>query len=538
MTGLYDPFARVRVVREPGTTPPHGDVEPGMNRRLLILAPLIGVSLLACDGRVLHGAPVPSNLPTPAAVPGTGDATGGGWIGGEPQWTTSYEGSSGAAGGEAMPMTDAVSESAGTGSKTAGPTRAGDDAAVPMPEPVPGPVSQDGIPLRAGSVDDNADFSGYLDYLARYRELCDPERTFDPTGRIVVTVTGANGLPAKGVPVSIAAGGVEVARLRTSATGRAIFLPATYGAVQAGYHVAVGGADADASPGTDVQLTIAADGGAPAGMPVDVLFLLDVTGSMGDEISQLKTTIADVSDRLEQLPQHPDIRFAMTLFRDEGDTFVTSTFDFTGDVAAFQKALDDVTADGGGDTPEAVDEAFAAGLSEPSWRDPASAVQMVFLVGDAAPHIERQLSRAYPQSIHEAAARGITVNVVAASATDDQAEHAFRAVAQGTGGRFVFLAYGAGGAALGEHTDIASTDYEELSLDDLVVRLVAEELSTLTGNAIAPPPQINAPISPVTNLRASDVALLGAAAPTPRRIVGDESIPAPPRAQRPSANRR
>ena len=37
----------------------------------------------------------------------------------------------------------------------------------------------------------------------------------------------------------------------------------------------------------------------------------------------------------------------------------------------------------------------------------------------------------------------------------------------------MFLAYGAGGAATGAHTDIASTDYEELTLDDLVVRLVA-----------------------------------------------------------------
>ena len=97
-----------------------------------------------------------------------------------------------------------------------------------------------------------------------------------------------------------------------------------------------------------MNLQIAANGGVAAGMPVDVLFLLDVTGSMGDEINQLKTAIADVSSRLEQLPQHPDIRFGMTLFRDQGDTFVTSTFDLTGDLAAFQAALNDVVAGGGG----------------------------------------------------------------------------------------------------------------------------------------------------------------------------------------------
>lgn len=82
-----------------------------------------------------------------------------------------------------------------------------------------------------------------------------------------------------------------------------------------------------------------------------MLFLLDVTGSMGDEITQLTATIAGVAAQLDALPQQPDIRFGMTLFRDEGDAFVTATYDFTDDVGTFQDALDEVRADGGGDTP-------------------------------------------------------------------------------------------------------------------------------------------------------------------------------------------
>ena len=70
---------------------------------------------------------------------------------------------------------------------------------------------------------------------------------------------------------------------------------------------------------------------------------------------------------------------------------------------------------------------------------------------------------------------------VASSESDDQAEGVFRQVAQATGARFVFLSYGAGGAATGEHTDVTSAEYEELSLDDLVVRLVSEELDHLGG---------------------------------------------------------
>ena len=85
-------------------------------------------------------------------------------------------------------------------------------------------------PLRAGSVDDNADFPGYLEYLERIQSLGIPLRDFDPTGRIVVTVTGTSGLPVAGADVVVSAAGAEVAVLRTTADGTARFHPVAYGA--------------------------------------------------------------------------------------------------------------------------------------------------------------------------------------------------------------------------------------------------------------------------------------------------------------------
>ena len=64
------------------------------------------------------------------------------------------------------------------------------------------------------------------------------------------------------------------------------------------------------------------------------MFVIDATGSMGDEIEQLKANIVSISDQLAKLPTKPDVRFAMTVFRDRGDAFVTRTFDFTNDVGA------------------------------------------------------------------------------------------------------------------------------------------------------------------------------------------------------------
>ena len=251
-----------------------------------------------------------------------------------------------------------------------------------------------------------------------------------------------------------------------------------------------------AAPGAEVTLTVGDPGGASIGVPVDVMFVLDATGSMGDEIEQLRSTMADVARRLDELSVQPDIRFAMTVYRDEGDAFVTSVFDFTDDVAAFTAALEAVVADGGGDTPEALDEAMAASLSEPSWRDPATTVQFSFLVADAPPHIDRQVETPYTASIADAAARGITIHAIAASNTDDSAEIVFRQVAQATGGRFVFLAYGDGTQATGPSTDIDALDYEELPLGELVVRLVSESLATLTGTAVDTPPETVPPTNP------------------------------------------
>jgi hypothetical protein len=110
----------------------------------------------------------------------------------------------------------------------------------------------------------------------------------------------------------------------------------------------------------------------------------------------------------------------------------------------------------------------------------------VFLVGDAGPHVERQVRRGYNETAIDAANRGIKIFPVASSNADDLAESVFRQIALATGARFVFLSYGAngaGGTATGGQTDISNADYQELALDDLIVRLVSEEVAARTGNA-------------------------------------------------------
>lgn len=419
----------------------------------------------------------------PVAGPGTPTTTtiagGRGWLGGEPDWNGS---------GDTATAEEAVAYDRAGG--------AGVDSATPSP-PATGGEAGAGGPLRAGSVDDNADFEGYLAYLERLRGLGVELRDVDPAGRVVVTVVGSNGRPVAGAEVSVRQGGAEVATVRTVADGTVRVLPALYGASPTEpLEVAVDGVTATARPGSPVTVEVDRPGGVDGPVPVDVMFLLDATGSMGDEIDQLKTSIDSVSAQIDALASQPDVRFGMTLYRDQGDAFVVASYDFTDDVAEFRKALAEVQAGGGGDYPEAMEEGLAEALAKPAWRDPASTVQLTFLVADAPPQIGRDVPTTYAQSIRDAIGRGIKVFPVASSESDDQAEGAFRQVAQATGARFVFLSYGAGGAATGTNTDIESTDYEELSLDALVVRLVTEELahlgdgsSTTTTTTTTAPPQ-------------------------------------------------
>ena len=452
------------------------------------MAAVAALVLGACgaDGDDSAGGTTPdTGVPPTTGAPPEGT---GGWIDGPPDWS---------GGGDEGAVADALggevaeyeSDDGVSAPRDTRASAGGGDVAVP--EPVePGP-------LRAGSVDDNTDFDRYLEYLARVGSLGIPLRDFDPTGRIVVTATGTTGLPVAGAEVVVMADGVEVARIRTTADGTARFHPALHGAAGAtSFEFTTDGVSATAEPGGSVVLDLPGDGGAASPIPIDVLFLLDATGSMGDEIDRLKTSIDSVAARIAALESAPDVRFAMTLYRDEGDSFVTVTHDFTGDVDAFRAALAGVVADGGGDYPEALDEGLAEALAAPAWRDPASTVQLIFLVADAPPQVARQVATPYPAAIADAVGRGIKIVPVASSESDDQAEAVFLQLAQATGARFVFLSYGAGGAATGGSTDIDRTDYEELALDDLVVRLVTEELAALTGD----PGQVPPPASTTTTV--------------------------------------
>ncbi|MEZ5231646.1 MAG: vWA domain-containing protein [Acidimicrobiales bacterium] len=279
-------------------------------------------------------------------------------------------------------------------------------------------------------------------------------------------------------------------RLRATADGTVRFLPAVYGATEASYTFESVGGSVSGRRAASWSSLPPHPRLRPDRLAVDVLFLLDATGSMGDEIGQLTANIATIAENVAVMAPDAELRFGMTLYRDDVDTFTTATYRFTSDLDAFGRALAEVTAAGGGDQPEALDEGLAEAMAEPGWGPPEETLQLIFVVGDAAPQVGRQVPVPHTDSLTDALERGIKVFPIASSGTDDVAELVFRQLA---GHRRPVRLPGlrGGGRRAGAGTDIATTDYEELSLDQLVTRLIAEELSDWTGRTVSAPVQVS-----------------------------------------------
>jgi chlorite dismutase len=155
-----------------------------------------------------------------------------------------------------------------------------------------------------------------------------------------------------------------------------------------------------------------------SGQRVEVAFVLDTTGSMASLIDGAKKKIWSIANAI--VDQNPDaeLYFGLVGYRDLGDDYVTKKFPLTTDLQGIYASLLAFRADGGGDAPESVNEALDVAVTQLGWsdkgqeRDPAR--RILFLVGDAPPHMDYKQDRKYPEVIREAVARGIVVNTVQA----------------------------------------------------------------------------------------------------------------------------
>ncbi len=161
---------------------------------------------------------------------------------------------------------------------------------------------------------------------------------------------------------------------------------------------------------------------------IEVVFVLDTTGSMRGLIDAAKEKIWSIALSLAQARSAPEIRLGLVAFRDRGDHYVTQVTALSSDLDSIYATLMDYQAAGGGDTPESVNQALYDAVHRAGWSDSQDAYQAVFLIGDAPPHNNYPNGPRYPQVVAEAKRRGIVINTIQAG-TSEATRHEWQAIA-------------------------------------------------------------------------------------------------------------
>ena len=169
---------------------------------------------------------------------------------------------------------------------------------------------------------------------------------------------------------------------------------------------------------------------------VELAFVLDTTGSMGPLIEGAKRKIWSIATAIVDANPDAEIRMGLVAYRDIGDEYVTKTYNLTNDIQDLYANLLELKARGGGDWPESVNEALHVGVTKLSWTQGAEICRILFLVGDAPPHMDYAQEVKYPELMRLARERDIVVNAVQAGGARDT-ERVWREIAQMGRGRYI-----------------------------------------------------------------------------------------------------
>ena len=327
--------------------------------------------------------------------------------------------------------------------------------------------------LTAAEWNDNANWPFFTN-LVKAGTIAFPAFGIDPRNRVAVTVTDADGrlLPAEAVELR-AADDSLLWRATTDKDGVAYLfflegetpdhVTAAGTSVSLTVETPNGSGQGMTFKSTAYELTVVGTASAAARTALQVMFIVDTTGSMSDELSYLQMDFSKIAEDVGT----DGVSYAACFYRDEGDDYVTRVNPFTSDLAEVQAKINAEYADGGGDEPEAVDRILAETLAaEAGWNEDCE--KLAFLIFDAPPHGGKEA--ALQAAIRSAAEQGIRLVPVVASNAARETELFGRAIAICTGGTYVFLTDDSGVG--GSHLEPIVGDYDVELLHDVIVRII------------------------------------------------------------------
>ena len=195
---------------------------------------------------------------------------------------------------------------------------------------------------------------------------------------------------------------------------------------------------------------------------LEMVFVLDTTGSMSGLIDGAKQRIWGIINEVMQKPSKPRVRVGLVAYRDLGDAYVTKVLPITEDLDKAYTTLMDYQAGGGGDGPENVRKALAEGVKNAGWsQSKRGLAQIVFLVGDAPPHDYEQEPDVLVTTA-EAVRKNMIVNTIQCGSQDDT-KQIWQTIAVRGEGKYFAIAQDGGVQAI-------STPYDT-KLADLAARL-------------------------------------------------------------------
>jgi Mg-chelatase subunit ChlD len=371
---------------------------------------------------------------------------------------------------------------------------AGYDKKSGIPEPkgkTAGPRSYPSASgLKAGVADDNRQFNYFLNFLNQYRYVA--HFPIDVSERIVFKIKDTEGRPVPNARVAVYGDGSQLSGGKTYADGSFFYFPS----LKSEQHQTF---NANITYGQD-QVSLAFQRNGPRRIdvglhtartryqqvPLDIVFILDTTGSMGEEIERLKKTIEIINLNVAAFSPRPKVRFGMVQYRDVTDQYTTRVVPLTTDLEEFSRALQKVYAGGGGDNPEDLQSALFAALHKLDWND--EGIRIGFIITDAPPHLDYGQTYTYVDAAADAKQTAIKLFSIGTGGLNVAGEYVLRQISQYTYAKYIFLTYGEQGESEGGRVGSVShhtgANYQTDKLEAIIIRIAKEELSHLADRPI------------------------------------------------------
>ena len=185
---------------------------------------------------------------------------------------------------------------------------------------------------------------------------------------------------------------------------------------------------------------------------IEVCFVLDTTGSMGGLIEGAKQKIWSIANEMISARPTPQLKLGLIGYRDRGDEYVVKSFQLTDDIDSIYGHLRDFQAAGGGDEPESVNEALAEAIEKMSWSQDRKVLKIIFLVGDAPPHMDYIDGPKYPELCRIAAKKDLIINTVQCGSVAETTP-VWKEIAKASEGNYAAIAQSGGVAVIATPMD-------------------------------------------------------------------------------------